>query len=69
MVRWGQAEMSVEGLKTAIAVFRPDIYDDALSGNSATIGLAAIGAFAGPTFNPEDIEGYLAAFEINSRSS
>ena len=30
MVRWGQTAISPEALKTAMAVFRPDLYDAAL---------------------------------------
>ena len=30
MVRWGQTALSPEALKTAMAVFRPDLYDAAL---------------------------------------
>ena len=34
MVRWGQAAISPEALKTAKAVFRPDLYDAALGSRS-----------------------------------
>ena len=69
MVRWGQTAMRPDALKTAMEVFRPDLYDAAMgaslgqpgkSGNGAD----AIGAFAGPAFTPDDIAGHLAAFEI-----
>jgi NitT/TauT family transport system ATP-binding protein len=65
MVRWGQAPISPEALKTAMAVFRPDLYDAALGreGRSAD-GPDAIGAFAGPAFDAGDIAGHLAAFDI-----
>ena len=65
MVRWGQTAMNPEALKTAMAVFRPDLYDLA-SGQSGKPGRAskAIGAFAGPAFDPTDIAGHLAAFKI-----
>jgi NitT/TauT family transport system ATP-binding protein len=65
MVRWGQASISPEALQTAMAVFRPDLYDAAL-GQAATPADAGdpIGAFAGPAFDAGDIAGYLAAFEI-----
>jgi ABC-type nitrate/sulfonate/bicarbonate transport system substrate-binding protein len=63
MVRWGQAPLSAELLATAKAVFRPDLYDAAigeekrdLSGEPAD----GIGAFAGPAFDPDDIEAHLA---------
>jgi ABC-type nitrate/sulfonate/bicarbonate transport system substrate-binding protein len=65
MVRWGQTAMRPEALKTAMEVFRPDLYDAAMGqpgkpGN----GSDRIGAFAGPAFDPEDIAGHLAAFKI-----
>lgn len=71
MVRWGQTALRPEGLKTAMAVFRPDLYDAALgvSGAAAAASGGAFGAFAGPTFDPADIAGYLAAFEVARRSS
>ncbi|KIU48359.1 MULTISPECIES: CmpA/NrtA family ABC transporter substrate-binding protein [Bradyrhizobium] len=62
MVRWGQTPFRPEALKAAMAVFRPDLYD-AASGQPA--GAAnAIGAFAGPPFDPADVQGHLAAFKI-----
>jgi two-component system, oxyanion-binding sensor len=67
MVRWGQAPLSAELLATAKAVFRPDLYDMAvgeakpdLSGEPAD----GIGAFAGPAFDPNDIEAHLANWKI-----
>jgi two-component system, oxyanion-binding sensor len=65
MVRWGQTSLRPEALKTAMGVFRPDLYDAA----SAQAGKPAyrsnaIGAFAGPAFDPNDIQGHLAAFKI-----
>ncbi|WP_038386328.1 CmpA/NrtA family ABC transporter substrate-binding protein [Bradyrhizobium elkanii] len=62
MVRWGQAPYRPEALKTAMAVFRPDLYD-AASGRPARAS-SAIGAFAGPPFDPSDVPGHLAAFKI-----
>jgi NitT/TauT family transport system ATP-binding protein len=66
MVRWGQASISPEALKVAKAVFRPDLYDAALGleGNAGSGSSDAIGAFAGPAFNADDIAGHLAAFKI-----
>jgi ABC-type nitrate/sulfonate/bicarbonate transport system substrate-binding protein len=65
MVRWGQAALSPEAIATAKAVFRPDLYDAAL-GVGAPAGEASgtVGAFAGPSFDADDIAGYLAAFKI-----
>ncbi|MGY2806320.1 CmpA/NrtA family ABC transporter substrate-binding protein [Bradyrhizobium sp. USDA 4506] len=62
MVRWGQTPYRPEALKIAMAVFRPDLYD-AASGRPAG-AYSAIGAFAGPPFDPSDVPGHLAAFKI-----
>jgi ABC-type nitrate/sulfonate/bicarbonate transport system substrate-binding protein len=69
MIRWGQASISPEALDVAKAVFRPDLYDAALGlqGNAGDRHSNAIGAFAGPAFDPNDIAGHLAAFEIGRR--
>jgi NitT/TauT family transport system ATP-binding protein len=70
MVRWGQAAISPEALATAKAVFRADLYDAAL-GHTArpTDGSDAVGAFAGPAFDADDIAGHLAAFRIGRLKS
>jgi NitT/TauT family transport system ATP-binding protein len=48
-----------------MGVFRPDLYDAALGrAGGASDAPDAIGAFAGPAFNPADIAGHLAAFKI-----
>jgi NitT/TauT family transport system ATP-binding protein len=68
MVRWGQTAMRPEALKTAMGVFRPDLYDGAMGHQGKVQGASdAIGAFAGPAFDPRDIAGHLAAFEIGRR--
>jgi NitT/TauT family transport system ATP-binding protein len=65
MVRWGQTAISAAALKTAMGVFRPDLYDAALGRAGAPSGASgAIGAFAGPAFDANDIAGHLAAFKI-----
>jgi NitT/TauT family transport system ATP-binding protein len=66
MVGWGQTFLSPDALRTAMSVFRPDLYDAALgrSEEAAT----QFGAFAGPAFDPDDIAGYLAALHLNDRS-
>ena len=70
MVRWGQTSISPEALRTAQAVFRPDLYDAALGREGKlTEAPGAIGAFAGPPFDANDIAGHLAAFEIGGRKS
>jgi two-component system, oxyanion-binding sensor len=71
MVRWGQTSIDAEALKTAMTVFRPDLYDAAL-GESRASGAATappFGAFAGPAFDPADIAGYLASFTVARRAS
>ncbi|WP_375783080.1 CmpA/NrtA family ABC transporter substrate-binding protein [Bradyrhizobium sp. Pha-3] len=62
MVRWGQTPYRPEALKAAMAVFRPDLYDAASGRPAGTSN--AIGAFAGPPFDPNDVPGHLAAFKI-----
>jgi two-component system, oxyanion-binding sensor len=70
MARWGQTPLSGEALKTAMAVFRADLYDMALRrrGNTGTAVPASLGAFAGPAFDPADVTGYLASFDIGHRA-
>jgi NitT/TauT family transport system ATP-binding protein len=70
MVRWGQTTLSPEALKTAMAVFRADLYDAALrqKGASSPSAPALLGAFAGADFDPADLTGYLASFEIGRRA-
>lgn len=65
MVRWGQTPMSADALKTAMAVFRPELYDAAAGRAGKPVEAPGpIGAFAGPAFNPADIASHLAAFKI-----
>ena len=63
MVRWAQTRASEEALETAMAVFRPDLYDAAL-GIPASPASHPVGAFDGPEFDARDITGYLASFKI-----
>jgi ABC-type nitrate/sulfonate/bicarbonate transport system substrate-binding protein len=69
MVRWGQASISPEALRTAQAVFRPDLYDAALGrhADEDQAAFGSVGAFAGPVFDPADVEGYLASFNVFRR--
>ena len=59
-----------EMLAAARAVWRPDLYD-AILGKSAAPSPGepadAIGAFAGPAFDPNDIAAHLAAWTIRRR--
>ena len=51
-----------------MAVFRPDLYDAALGRAPKPAEASdAIGAFAGPAFDANDIAGHLAAFKIGRR--
>jgi two-component system, oxyanion-binding sensor len=65
MVRWGQTAMKPDALKIAMGVFRPDLFDAASGAKGEPSGPSdAIGAFAGPAFDPNDLAGHLAAFKI-----
>ena len=65
MVRWGQTAMTPAALQTAMGVFRPDLYDAASGGRGKpAVEPNPIGAFAGPAFDPNDIQAHLAAFRI-----
>jgi two-component system, oxyanion-binding sensor len=70
MVRWGQTKVSEGALRTAMAVFRPDLYEAALgiAGRENPAANRPIGPFDGPDFDPNDITGYLASFKIFHRS-
>ena len=70
MARWGQTQLSKDALRTAMAVFRPDLYDAALGKGArpAPPAREAFSAFAGPAFDPDDITGYLASFDVAKRA-
>jgi NitT/TauT family transport system ATP-binding protein len=68
MVRWGQAALSPEALKIAMGVFRPDLYDAALGRPGDGVASSPFSAFAGPAFDPRDVGGYLASFEVGRRA-
>jgi ABC-type nitrate/sulfonate/bicarbonate transport system substrate-binding protein len=62
MVRWRQTPMSPESLKAAQEVFRPDLYEAAFGRTGKPqVTPRAVGAFAGPAFEPEKLEAYFAA--------
>ena len=70
MVRWGQAPLSGPLLKDAMAVFRPDVFDATLGAPRAALARGpadGVGAFAGPSFSAQDIEGHLAPWSIQRR--
>jgi NitT/TauT family transport system ATP-binding protein len=70
MARWGQTSLSKDALRTAMAVFRPDLYDAALGrgGRPAPPAREAFAAFAGPAFDPDDVMGYLASLDAAKRA-
>lgn len=70
IARWGQAPLSEELRETAQRVFRPDLYDLALSRAPLPPPDGGprdgIGAFIGPDFASHDLGGYLAAWRLKS---
>ena len=63
MVRWRQTAISLDALRAAQEVFRPDLYEAAFGRNSKLASPSgAITAFAGPAFDPTQIERHLEAF-------
>jgi two-component system, oxyanion-binding sensor len=67
MARWGQAPLSADLLGAAKAVFRPDLYDQAVGRvavKRASEPIDGIGAFTGPAFDPSDVASHLAAWKI-----
>jgi two-component system, oxyanion-binding sensor len=69
MIRWGQSSLSPEALRTAMAVFRPDLYDAALVRKGESAAPGRIGAFTGPAFESNDVAAYLASFAIGRQKS
>ena len=68
MVRWRQTAMSVEALKAAQEVFRPDLYEAAFGRTSQPQAASRpIGAFAGPAFEPEKLDAYFAAIQAGQK--
>jgi two-component system, oxyanion-binding sensor len=66
MVRWRQTAISPEALTLAQSVFRPDLYEAAFGRDSTRqMTSRAIGAFAGPAFDPNHIEAHFAAFPVS----
>jgi two-component system, oxyanion-binding sensor len=60
MVRWQQATHSADAAAAAARVYRPDLFDAALT-SSDGVAEDGIGAFAGPQFDAGDIPAYLRA--------
>jgi two-component system, oxyanion-binding sensor len=65
MVRWNQAPLSPDFLAAAKACFRSDLYDAALgpNGKSSTARSDQIHAFAGPSFDADDVSAHIAALK------
>jgi two-component system, oxyanion-binding sensor len=62
MVRWRQTPLSPEASGAAQAVFRPDLYEAAFGrASKPQTASRAIGAFAGPVFDPQNLQAYFAA--------
>jgi len=60
MVRWRQVAHSPEAMAAAERVYRPDLFDVALTASGGA-SLDGIGAFTGPSFDADDVEAYLKA--------
>jgi two-component system, oxyanion-binding sensor len=60
MVRWRQIDHSAAAAAAAARVYRPDLFDAALTSLDG-VAEDGIGAFAGPSFLPDDIPAYLRA--------
>ena len=62
MVRWKQLPLDHKRIDAVTACFSPTVYDVALvSLTQRPLVNDGIGAFAGPAFDPADIQGFLAA--------
>ena len=69
MVRWGQTTLSKDNAALAMGVYRPDLFDQAVTGAGAAAAMPPdhVGAFDGPAFDPAQIEAYVNAFPIRRR--
>jgi NitT/TauT family transport system ATP-binding protein len=67
MLRWGQTRFSLAALRTAKGVMRSDLYDAATGIAPRSRASEAIGAFAGPSFDADEIGAYLAGFAIGKK--
>ena len=66
MARWGQTRFSADALHIARSVFTP-VFFDAATGAGPEAAPASIAAFAGPAFEADKIEAYVAAFSIGAK--
>ncbi len=65
MLRWDQTRYSLDALAAAQDVMRADLYDQAVG--EAPAPPTPIGAFAGPSFDADDLPSYLDAFPIGQK--
>jgi NitT/TauT family transport system ATP-binding protein len=63
MLRWGQLPARADLRERAAAVFRPDLFMQALGSRETTVA-PALGAFDRIEFSTRDIEGYLEQFDL-----
>lgn len=74
MRRWGQVDDEVEALAAACAVYRPDLYLQAVAAVGASSRGAAIDSeplspmFDGRVFDPARLDDYLAGFPVRRRT-
>lgn len=72
MIRWGQAELSEQGLKAAASAYRPDLYRAALGEgpDHADFGMEGLntsdGFMDGHVFDPSNISGYVSSFSVST---
>ena len=74
MMRWGQVAYDEAGLSHVRAAYRPDMYRDALGSSGVAVpavdsrieGTGAEKFIDGRTFEPDDIPGYAAGFDIRN---
>jgi NitT/TauT family transport system ATP-binding protein len=77
MIRWGQAELTKEGLNGAASAYRPDLYQAALgtAAMPSDTGLRVEGDrendrfMDGLVFDPAEIESYVQSFPVRSRAA
>ncbi len=72
MIRWGQAELSEQGLKSAASAYRPDLYRAALGTGPDNADLGSEGMnvsdrfMDGHVFDPTKIGEYVAKFAVST---
>jgi NitT/TauT family transport system ATP-binding protein len=75
MIRWGQTELSSEGMRAAASAYRPDLYRAALGTGLQHVdsGMEGDGIqdrfMDGHVFDPSDMANYVESFAVRSRIS